>query len=197
MSNQQSENNEELNLLSAEEKDYFELYLKEIREIKELSEEEKNALFAKAMSGDKQAKNDLIRANLVRVTEIARLYIGQGVPLDDLIGEGNVALASAMEVIEQEESAEEAEQCIVSMIMSAMEELIDDDAKSHDAFEEWAERANEVLDKARELSEDYMRKITIKELCEEAGYTEEFVKDVMDITGGGIEFIDLTGNKNE
>ncbi len=183
--------------MNDEEKSYLDFYLEELEGIKSYTEEEKKNLLVKAMSGDKQAKNDYISANLIRVTELARLYVNQGVPLDDLIGEGNVALASSMDVVEQEEDASEAEEMIVSMIMKAMEELIADDAHSKDAFEEWAEKANEVLDKARELSEDYLRKITIQELCEEAGYTEEFVRDVMDVTGGGIEFIDMTGEKNE
>jgi RNA polymerase primary sigma factor len=183
--------------MNDEEKSYLEFYLEELDSIKPYTEEEKKELLAKAMNGDKQAKNDYINANLIRVTEIARLYVNQGVLLEDLIGEGNVALASSMDIVEEEEDVNEAEEMVVSMIMKAMEELVADDANSKDAFEEWAERANEVLDKARELSEDYLRKITIRELCEEAGYTEEFVRDVMDVTGGGIEFIDMTGEKNE
>ena len=183
--------------MNDEELNYLEFYLEELRDLKSYTEEEQRDLLAKAMKGDKQAKNEYINANLIRVTEIARLYVNQGVLLEDLIGEGNVALASSMDIVEQEEDVSEAEEMVASMIMKAMEELIADDAHSKDAFEEWAEKANEVLDKARELSEDYLRKITIKELCEEAGYTEEFVRDVMDVTGGGIEFIDMTGEKNE
>ena len=183
--------------MNDEEKSYLEFYLEELAAIKTYTEEEQKSLLKKAMDGDKQAKNEYINANLLRVTEIARLYVNQGVPLEDLIGEGNVALASSMDVIEQEEDLSEAEEMVVSMIMKAMEELVADDAHSKDAFEEWAQRANEVLDKARELSEEYLRKITIRELCEEAGYTEEFVRDVMDVTGGGIEFIDMTGQTNE
>jgi len=36
-----------------------------------------------------------------------------------------------------------------------------------------------------------MRKVTIAELCAETGMEEEFIKDVIEVTGGKIEFLDL------
>ena len=48
-----------------------------------------------------------------------------------------------------------------------------------------------LLEKAKELSEDLMRKVTIAELCAETGMEEEFIKDVIEVTGGKIEFLDL------
>ena len=45
------------------------------------------------MAGDRAARQQLTESFLREVADIARLYAGQGVPLEDLIGEGNVALA--------------------------------------------------------------------------------------------------------
>ena len=68
--------------MNDEEKSYLELYLEELAAIKTYTEEEQKSLLKKAMDGDKQAKNEYINANLLRVTEIARLYVNQGVPLE-------------------------------------------------------------------------------------------------------------------
>jgi len=177
--------------LSGEDSKYISLYLKELEELPKISEGKKRALFMSAMNGEKQAKEELILALLPQVVDIAKLYTGQGIPVEDLIGEGNVALAMSMDVIEQEETPEEAEEMSAGMVMRAMEELVNEDSLSKDAFEEWADRANEVLEKAKELSEELLRKVTIEELCKEAGFEKEFVMDVLEITGGGIEYLEL------
>ena len=177
--------------LSAGDSRYLSLYLKELEGLEKLSDGKKRALFMGAMNGERAAKDALITGLLTQVVDIARLYSGQGIALEDLIGEGNVALAVSMDVIEQEEDPKEAEEMVAGMIMRAMEELVNEDSLSKDAFETWAERANTVLDKARELSEDRMRRITVEELCSEAGFEKEFVREVIDVTGGKIEFLDL------
>ena len=170
---------------------YLSFYLEEIESLPKLTDGQKRALFMSAMNGEKVAKNDLIQGLLTQVADMAKLYANQGVPMEDLIGEGNVALAVSMDVIEQEEDPNEAEEMVAAMIMKAMEELVNEDALSKDAFENWAVKANEVLEKAKELSEDLMRKVTIAELCAETGMEEEFIKDVIEVTGGKIEFLDL------
>ena len=189
----QEEEEEKENAASLNDEDsrYLSLYLEEIESLPKLTDGQKRALFTSAMNGEKTAKNDLIQGLLTQVADMAKLYANQGVPMEDLIGEGNVALAVSMDVIEQEEDPNEAEEMVAAMILKAMEELVNEDALSKDAFENWAVKANEVLEKAKELSEDLMRKVTIAELCAETGMEEEFIKDVIEVTGGKIEFLDL------
>ncbi|MBR3040803.1 MAG: hypothetical protein IKI20_09190 [Lachnospiraceae bacterium] len=180
--------------LASEDSKYLSLYLEEIRGLKTLTDGQKRALFMAAVNGEKPAKEELMEGLLTQVVDIAKMYAGQGVPMEDLIGEGNVALAVSMEVIEQEDDPKEAEEMVAAMIMKAMEELVNEDSLSKDAFEEWAEKANEVLDKAEEMSKELLRKVTISELCNEAGFTEEFVREVINVTGGKIEYLDLENN---
>ena len=186
-----NEDEEEESALDGEDSRFLQMYLEEIEDLSELTDGKKRALFMNAMNGDKPAKDELIQGFLKTVCDIAKLYANQGVPMEDLIGEGNVALATAMNVIEHEESPETAEEMVAGMIMKAMEELVQDDALSRDAFENWAEKANEVLEKAQELSEMLLRKVTIEELCKEYEFDPDFVKDVIEVTGGKIEFLDL------
>jgi RNA polymerase primary sigma factor len=72
-------------------------YLKEINRIPLLSREEENTTAREAAKGNKAAQHKLINANLRFVVNVAKKYQGQGLPLSDLIGEGNIGLMNAIE----------------------------------------------------------------------------------------------------
>ncbi len=72
-------------------------YLKEINRIPLLSPEEENKYAELAQSGDEYAKNMLVNANLRFVVTVAKKYQNQGLPLMDLISEGNIGLMNAAE----------------------------------------------------------------------------------------------------
>lgn len=72
-------------------------YLKEIDKINLLSREEEVDLSKRAAEGDEIAKNKLIQANLRFVVNIAKKYQKRGLPLIDLISEGNLGLITAAE----------------------------------------------------------------------------------------------------
>jgi len=67
-------------------------YLKDVRKINMLTPEEEVALAIKVQEGDKVATEKLVTANLRFVISVAKEYQGQGLPLSDLIAEGNVGL---------------------------------------------------------------------------------------------------------
>ena len=69
--------------------DAFHSYLQDIRGLGLLTHAEEIELARKAAEGDKQARRRLIEGNLRLVIAIARRYISTGVPLIDLIQEGN------------------------------------------------------------------------------------------------------------
>jgi RNA polymerase primary sigma factor len=78
------------------------VYLKEISRIKLLTREEEGELARRARAGDEAAKSHLIEANLRLVVQIARRYLNRGLPLPDLIEEGNLGLLRAVEKFEPE-----------------------------------------------------------------------------------------------
>jgi RNA polymerase primary sigma factor len=73
------------------------LYLREIGQVKLLTPEEEIQLAARIKKGDKKAREQMIKANLRLVVKIARDYEGIGLPLLDLISEGNIGLMKAVE----------------------------------------------------------------------------------------------------
>ncbi len=77
-------------------RDPMELYLKEIESIPLLSPEEEVKLAGKVRKGDKSARRKMIRSNLRLVISIAKRYAHLGLPLSDLVEEGNLGLMKAV-----------------------------------------------------------------------------------------------------
>jgi RNA polymerase primary sigma factor len=73
------------------------LYLREIGLVKLLTPEEEVELAGRIKKGDKKAREQMIKANLRLVVKIAHDYEGFGLPLLDLISEGNIGLMKAVE----------------------------------------------------------------------------------------------------
>src|ERR1700733_5463560 len=77
--------------------DTLQLYLNEIGQVKLLNREEEIQLAKRIKKGDKRAREQMITANLRLVVKIARDYESLGLPLLDLISEGNIGLMKAVE----------------------------------------------------------------------------------------------------
>ncbi len=77
-------------------RDPMELYLNEIESIPLLSPEEEVKLAGKVRKGDKSARRKMIRSNLRLVISIAKRYAHLGLPLSDLVEEGNLGLMKAV-----------------------------------------------------------------------------------------------------
>lgn len=75
----------------------LETYLGEINETALLSAEEERELAERINEGDSSARDHMVRANLRLVVNIARSYLSKGLPLQDLIAEGNLGLMRAVE----------------------------------------------------------------------------------------------------
>jgi len=73
------------------------LYLREIGQVKLLTPLEEIELADRIKKGDKKAREQMIKANLRLVVKIAHDYEGLGLPLLDLINEGNIGLMKAVE----------------------------------------------------------------------------------------------------
>ena len=82
--------------------DPIKAYLKDVRPIALLTAEQELDLARKIQKGDKKAREMMIRANLRLVISIAKRYINLGVPLSDLIEEGNIGLMKSVEKYDPE-----------------------------------------------------------------------------------------------
>jgi len=82
---------------SSDDENVISMYLREINRIPLLTREEEDRYARLAAKGEKEARDKLLRANLRFVVNVAKKYQNQGLPLSDLISEGNIGLINAIE----------------------------------------------------------------------------------------------------
>lgn len=175
--------------LQEEERNYLDSYLEALKAIPEVTEGEREAITLSAMAGDTDAAKRLTELMLPEVPQIAKLYTGQGVSLEDLIGEGNVALSLGVTMLGALEHADEAQGMLGKMMMDAMEDCIAASAAEEKSDQKIADKVNRVADAANALQEELRRKVTVEELMEESGLSRKAIEDAIRISGGRIESI--------
>ncbi len=176
--------------LTEEEKNYLQNYLDELESLPKATPGEKEAITLSAMAGDLDAQGQLAIFYLPDVVEVARLYSGQGVPLEDLIGEGNLALTAGVSMLGALERTDEAQGMLGKMMMDAMEELIQQQQTAEKADQKMTQRINKVLEAARSLSEELHRKVTVEELAQEAKLSEKAIREAVRLSGHQIEYLE-------
>ena len=75
----------------------LDIYLRDINKVPLLTADQERDLARRTREGDPKAKDHLVRANLRFVVSIAKRYANQGIPIEDLINEGNIGLIKAAE----------------------------------------------------------------------------------------------------
>ena len=176
--------------LTDEEKDYLQEYLDEVAELPTYTDGEKLAFAMSAMAGEADAQQRLIEIHLADVAEIAKLYAGQGVLLEDLVGEGNLALSFGVTMLGSLEKPQEVEGMLGKMIMDAMEDYINENMAEEDKDKKVLSKVKKVSRKAKELSEELRRKVTVEELSAETGMSENAIREAMQLSGYTIEEIE-------
>lgn len=176
--------------LTDEERNYLQDYLDELAQLPMASDGEKEAITISAMAGDITAQNRLTEIYLPDVVEIAKIYTGQGVLLEDLIGEGNVALAMGCTMLGCLEKPAEAQGMLVKMMMDAMEDYIAENASNEKADLKVVQKVNKVMEASKELAEEFRRKVTVEELAAETKMSQNAIREAIKFSGNNIEYIE-------
>ncbi|MCI2048217.1 MAG: hypothetical protein LKJ76_00675 [Lachnospiraceae bacterium] len=174
-------------LLTQEEHDYLAEYTETVNAIGQPDPSELEALELSAMAGEKDAQDRLAEVMLPKVVDIAKLYAGQGVFVEDLIGTGNEALVRGVKMLAPLENAGEAEGMLAKMIMNAMEDLVAGNLDESAKGEEAVRKVERVAQKAHELAETLGRKVTVDELAREGEVTKDEILDAVRFSGTAIE----------
>lgn len=183
--------------LTQEDINYLNIYLDELKELPAVSDGEKRAVMMSALTQDITACNKLVEIFLPQVVEIAKLYAGQGALVEDLIGEGNVALASAVTMLDCVESIDEVEGFLGKMIMDAMQDFIGEDSDNRGLDEKVLEKVNLINDKAKEMADELLRKVTIAELAKEMEIEEDEIKEAIRLSANHMEYIEEGTNEGQ
>lgn len=176
--------------MSESEINLLDMYTESLEAIDYVSDSVKRVLMMDAIAGKKEAKEQLMQQYLQSVIDTARLYSGQGVDFMDLIGEGNVALAVAMEQLDCVEGPDDVEPLIMQMIMNAMEELCKEEGSSDDTRKKVLELVEKVQTKAKDMTEELLRKVTIDELSEDSGISRKKIKEALSVSETLYDYIE-------
>jgi len=148
--------------------DTLQMYLNEIGRVKLLNREEEIQLAKRIKRGDKRAREQMITANLRLVVKIARDYEGLGLPLLDLINEGNIGLMKGVERFDPKKGAKlstYAAWWIKQTIMSALA----NQSKTIRLPAHVVERLAKMRRAEAELHDTFDREPTDQELAEHLG----------------------------
>ncbi|MBQ0043012.1 MAG: hypothetical protein KBS85_06850 [Lachnospiraceae bacterium] len=173
--------------LDAEDVSYLDVYLEELKALPAYSDSELRVIKMDALAGGKEGTDKLIYAYLPYVADLAKLYTGQGVLIEDLIGEGNVALSTSALLLGAVEDIDEIEGFLGKSIMDAMEKLINDTAAEKKTEDKTLNKVNKVAEKAKEMAADLRRSVTVSELSEETGLSKKEIQDAIRMSGNRIE----------
>ncbi|MCR5210453.1 MAG: hypothetical protein K6C99_09615 [Lachnospiraceae bacterium] len=177
--------------LDADEGKIIKMYLDELEELEEVDDSLKRVLVIGALNGDNEAKERLTNSYLKAVVDVAKLYTGQGVEVGDLIGEGNVALANAMSLLQSIEKPEDCDEMVMRTVMNAMEEMINAENAEVDVNRKVLKLVMEIIGKAKELSEELRRKCTVEELAEEGGFSPEDIMEAVRVSANCGDYIEI------
>jgi RNA polymerase primary sigma factor len=160
--------------------DSIKLYLAEIGNYPRLSSEEEKELSAKALGGDKIAINKLVEGNLLLVVSIAKKYHGCGLPLLDLIQEGNLGLMKAAQRYDGDKGFRFSTYATY-WIRQAISRALGDTARTIRVPANMIDILNKIKKATDDLSKQLDRLPTDKELSDHLGIDLDKVQAALDI----------------
>lgn len=171
-----------------DEKDVLSIYLKEINRVPLLDHDEEYQLALMAQKGDEKARERLINANLRFVVAVAKKFQGQGLPLEDLIDEGNIGLLIALDKFEPDKGYHFISYAVWWIRQSIMKAICE---KSR-AVRLPLNRANELfqIQKAQKnlMHTSGSADVSIEEIAQEAGLEPELVNELLSISRDTVSF---------
>lgn len=169
--------------------EYLKMYIDELNSMDIPDEEERIKLIEAALKDKETAVRVLPPLYLNNVVDVARLYSGQGVAVEDLIGEGNIGILTAANMLDMCETVAEVDEFMMKMIMDSMESLVIESLNDDEFGLKVAERVNDLNDRAREMAEELERLVTVEDLVKELETDEEYIRETIRLSGNAIEYI--------
>ncbi len=160
--------------------DPVKMYLKEIGKIPLLTPEREMYLAEQISLGNKQAKDELVEANLRLVVSIAKRHVGKGMFFLDLIQEGNLGLMKAVEKFDYRKGYKFSTYA-TWWIRQAITRAIADQARTIRIPVHMVETIHKVSRTARLLLQEYGREATTEEIAAKLNMESSKVREIMKI----------------
>ena len=160
--------------------DPLKLYVRAIGDGPLLTVQEERELARRKDAGDEAAKRRLIEANLRLVMSITRNYTKAGVPLLDLIQEGNLGLIRAVEKFDYR-MGYKLSTYATWWIRQAVTRALADQGRTIRLPVHVAEQVRRLMRSRRVLTQKLNRDPTVEELAHESGFPEKRVKELLNL----------------
>jgi RNA polymerase primary sigma factor len=160
--------------------DPLKLYVRAIGDGRLLTAEEERELARRKDEGDEAAKAKLIESNLRLVMSITRNYTKAGVPLLDLIQEGNLGLIRAVEKFDWRLGFKLSTYA-TWWIRQAVARALADQGRTIRLPVHVAEQARKMLRSRRILTQKLNRDPTVEEIANDSGFTPERVRELFEL----------------
>ncbi len=169
-------------LYSSQDNEVLSLYLRQIDRIPLLNKDEEYDLAVRAKNGDRKARDRIAEANLRFVVTIAKKYRGQGLPLEDLINEGNIGLLTAIDKFEPEKGYHFISYAVWWIRQSILKALSDQSRPVRLPLNRTNEFNTIMKAKNALMTEKGIVSPTVEEIAEESGLDRDTVRTLLDIT---------------
>jgi RNA polymerase primary sigma factor len=160
--------------------DPLKLYVRAIGDGPLLTPAEERELARRKDEGDEDAKKKLIESNLRLVMSITRNYTKAGVPLLDLIQEGNLGLIRAVEKFDYK-LGYKLSTYATWWIRQAVTRALADQGRTIRLPVHVADQVRRLMRARRQLAQKHNREPTEKELAKESGFPEKRVRELLDL----------------
>ena len=155
-------------------------YLVDISRIPTLSIVEEEELARKMRKGDKKAKDKLIQANLRFVVSVAKQYQHRGLPLLDLINEGNIGLIKAADRFDETRGFKFISYA-VWWIRQSITDALTEQGHVVDLPANQISVLNKINKFSAEFEQKHLRKPIISEIAEGIDIPERKIRHLMDM----------------
>ena len=165
----------------AENETGFQIYLRQIAKFPLLTPEQEVELAGRIKLGDQQARAEMVRANLKLVVRIARDYANFGLPLLDLISEGNIGLMKAVERFDPEKGGKLSTYA-AWWIKEAIRRALANQAKTIRLPVHLVDKIGKMRRVSSRMMEELGREPTDDELAEEIGLSVFKIEELRNVS---------------